>query len=268
MTEVRDQDLNESKRKLVVKSAVRVVKLEQIQTDSSYQRAIKRGHRGIIADLNEVALGIPLVGEREDGSLWIVDGLQRITALRARGWSTVRAEVFRSDGPEHEAAVFKIVNMKRTPLTAIEKYRALLTAGDEIAWKLKEAVEALEFRMGVYSGSVTEESKANCLGGVGTLMNIVTQSGTAPITFALICAREAWPGDKLGVHHNMIEGMTVFWRRQEGVVDQERFVERLRTVTPQKILYAASQATIAGNKGAAVGEQLEKVYRKRLHRRA
>jgi hypothetical protein len=70
---------------LVVKSALRVVKLSDLSVDQSYQREVKSGHKSIVSDFNEEALGVPLVGQRSDGSLWIVDGLQRVTALKKLG---------------------------------------------------------------------------------------------------------------------------------------------------------------------------------------
>src|SRR5262249_39485041 len=103
----------EARERLGVKAAVREGPLEMLKSDPTYQRDVKRGHKKIVADFNETALGVPLVGEREKGTLWIVDGLQRITALRKLNWTHVKAEVFASKGPEHEAEIYRIINGNR-----------------------------------------------------------------------------------------------------------------------------------------------------------
>src|SRR5688572_29909905 len=126
-----------SLKKLVTKSALRTVDLDLLAVDSAYQRDVRHGHKKIIADFNDQALGIPLIGEREDSTLWIVDGLQRITALKALGKTKARVEVFASKGIEHEAEVFKLVNLNRTKLKPVEEFKALLAAHDKESWDIK-----------------------------------------------------------------------------------------------------------------------------------
>lgn len=248
---------------LVVKSALRVVKLADLSVDQSYQREVKTGHKSIVSDFNEEALGVPLVGQRSDGSLWVVDGLQRVTALKKLGRTTVRAEVFASKGGEHEAEVFRLVNLNRTKLTVQERFRALLASHDPMAWKVKEAVESCGYKLRLRGGrqSGGERSELTC---ISTLMFLSTlKGGMESIKFALLAAKEGWPGDLVGTHHLMVSGLAIFYGRHEGVVDLDRLYPRLRTITPQKVLYAAGQASISGNKGHAVADVLEKVYRKR-----
>jgi hypothetical protein len=216
-----------------------------------------------MAEFNEEALGIPLVGERDDSSLWIVDGLQRITALKKMGRKEVRAEVFASKGPEHEAAVFKLVNLNRTRLRPIEQFRALLAAHDELAWKVKNVVEDCGFK--VASGrSGHNENAYKELTGVKLLMNVVRVHGVEPVRFALRAIESCWPGDRSGTHHNILSGLCKFFVRNQFAPDLERFYPRLRTVTPSKILFISQQTALGNDKAAAVADVLEKVYRKRM----
>jgi hypothetical protein len=247
----------------VVKAALRVIDVTLPKADPSYQREVKNRHKRIAGDFREEALGIPLVAERADGSLWIVDGLQRITALRRIGRKQVRAEVFSSNGPEHEAEIFKLVNMERTRLTPVEEFRALLTAHDDAAWKIKEAVERQGYKIMLGKGGTGDASEFY-LTCVKTMQKVFKAGGTAPIEFALRMVKESWPGDRLGTYNQVIEGMSLFFIRMKGAVDEDRLLPRLRTVTPQKIIYAAQQSTISNNNATAVADQVEKVYRKRL----
>lgn len=261
-------DRTEQLKKLVTKAALCKVGIDALQTDPSYQRGIKPKHKKIVAEFNEEALGIPLVGQREDNSLWIVDGLQRITALKKMGWKVVRAEVFRSKGPEHEAEVFKLVNLNRTKLSPQEEFRALLTAHDERAWAIKDAVEACGYELMLYAGgggrSGTSDDRASLqVGCVSAMAAVARKKGVEPIKFALLAAKECWPGDRLGCHNQMMLGLCAFHARHDGVVDTDRLYSRLKGVTPHKIIYQAQQANISGDKQSAVAEVIEKVYRKR-----
>ncbi len=255
----------------VVKAALKVVRLDTLNTDTSYQRGIKPRHKRIIADFDENALGIPLIGEREDASLWIVDGLQRITALRKMDRKEARCEIFRSDGPEHEAEIFKFVNLNRTKLTVAEEFQALLTAGDALAWQIKETVESLGYKLllnnhgrGKGVGDVPNAKNLIC---VNTLRRVSADAerGIEALGMCLRMADAAWPGDAMGINSSMIAGLSTLYKRLKGVIDEERLLPRLRTTTPYKIIYAANQQNISGgDKASSMADVLEKIYHRRL----
>ncbi len=252
----------------VVKQALRILNIDDLKTDPSYQREVKHGHKKIMAEFDETALGIPVIGERGDSSLWIVDGLQRITALRALGWTTVRAEVFASNGPEHEATEFKIINLNRTRLTPMEQFKALLTSHDETAWKVKTTVESCGFRVSDGRSSTQGDAATKYISAVRLLLKEVTDFGTEAVAFALTAVRECWPEDPVGINNNILAGLHVFFRRNDSAVDLDRLYPRLRLVPPHKILYQARQGVSSDNMAWSVADVLEKVYRKRLSPRA
>jgi hypothetical protein len=242
----------------VVKAALRVLNVADLNVDPSYQREIKPGHRRIMSEFNEEAFGIPLVGEREDGSLWIVDGLQRITAIGKMGRRQVRSETFASNGPEHEAAVFKLVNMNRTKLKPLEEYKALLTAHDDLAWQVENTVNDCGFK--VSDGKTGMPKYVSC---VKLLLRFTADYGTDCVKFALTTVANCWPEDTLGTHSNMIGGLMLFFNRQDGLVDVERMTPRFQASSPLKILQAARQISIANAPRDAVADVLEKLMRRR-----
>lgn len=267
---MNDESLADVKRKLVKKSALRVVALDDLKTDPSYQREVKGKHKKIVADFDETALGIPIVGERGDGSLWIVDGLQRATAVRKLGWRTIRAEVFASQGPEHEASIFKLVNMNRVKLTPMEEFKALLTAHDADVWAVKEAVEAAGFRVGHRHGPGKNSLNGKTIDCVNTLRRAARDcKGVRVITDSLEVIKACWPDDPMAVNSRIIAGLAIWWARCEGVIDMERLVPRFRRTTPHKILYAAGQMATGGAGGGsmnAVADFLERLYARRARR--
>ena len=81
---------------------------------------------------DHAAAGAIVVGQRSDGSFWIVDGLQRTLAEAVRGdIDAVDCMVFPSDGADHEARVFQLCNLGRIPVSAIHKFRVAVKAGDQ-----------------------------------------------------------------------------------------------------------------------------------------
>lgn len=264
----------EATKRKVVKAALKVLDLDGLKADPSYQREVKPGHKKIIANFNENALGIPLVAEREDGTLWIVDGLQRITALRALNIKTVRAEVFASEGPEHEATVFKLVNMNRSKLNPGEQFKALLTSQDATAWEVKETVESCGFKLcytarpgGHGKGGIMDGSLALQVKCVATLYRLIRTRGAESIKFALNAVKEGWPDDANGVNSRILDGMTHFYVSHDGVVDMERLVPRMQTTSPTKVMYVAAQGTMnVSDRAAAVAAVIEKVYRKNFRK--
>jgi hypothetical protein len=247
----------------VQKNALRVVELEHLKVDPAYQRGITPGAKKIARDYDPVSFGIPLVAQRHDGSLWVVDGQQRIEALRIRGshkW--VRCEVFASKGPEHEAEVFKNVNKNRTQLQPLQLFHAMLTAGDEHCWKIKDLVEKHGFT--IPKGGIdhnTAEQRAKQFKAVAMLSRVLTRYEEAGIDFVLSTIAKVWPDDPLRTKGEVIGGLGIFWKNHEGVVDVDRLIPRLNSTTPTKLIYSAQLGV--GDRNQNVSEVIEKLYRKR-----
>lgn len=97
---------------------------------------------------DHAAAGAVIVGQRSDGSFWVVDGLQRTLAEALRGdIDAVDCMVFQSDGAEHEARVFQRCNLGRIPVDAIHKFRVAVKAGDEVECDVQNWVLANGLRI-------------------------------------------------------------------------------------------------------------------------
>lgn len=254
-------------KKVQSKSQLVVVDIKDLNVDTSYQRDLLPLHRKIAGAFNEEALGIPLVGQREDGSLWTVDGQQRIGGLGLLNRTKVRVELFKSDGPEHEAAVFKLVNMHRIRLTPLQMFKAMLTAHDEMAWEINETVEKLGLHIREQSGS--QEAASTSIACINTLIsfwklaNKEGLGGKEVVRFTCATAKEAWPDDKLAFNSRLVGGLCRFWLNAQGVVDEARLLERLKRVTPHRILFTAAQLMM-GSKEFSVAQIIGQLYTKKL----
>lgn len=100
----------------------------------AYQRgeASALGTTSKAAHYSRAAAGAVIVGEREDGTYWLVDGLQRKLAAEKRADIThLDCMVFASNGEQHEAEVFLLCNRGRVAVSALHKYFASVRAGFE-----------------------------------------------------------------------------------------------------------------------------------------
>lgn len=253
---------------LTASSALRVIPLADLKVDSSYQRAVVNRHKQIVANFDPSALGIPLVGQREEGSLFIVDGLQRITALKKLGKTTVRAEVFVSKGPEHEAEVFKLVNAGRTKLTPRDLFKAKLVSGDSTAWDIKRAVEAAGFKLDTSRPTNKMSERAwEYVMAYNTLETIYKSDETKGIriTRILNIVKTAWPGDMRSTNNDIIGGLGSFFMQRTDIVDDEKLSRNLATTTPEKVLYSGSLGI--GGRHANIADVISKIYAKRVSKK-
>jgi hypothetical protein len=248
------------------KMGTRTVAVSELQTDPSYQRDVKPKHKKIVANFDPHSFGVPIIAEREDKSLWIVDGLQRITAIRELGHTEVHVRVFRSEGAEHEAAVYKRVNLDRTKLTSQEEFKALLTAHDPVAWAIKETVESCRYRLMLGTRSRPRARDLTCF---KTLISIHNTKGPEALKFALNMLTRCWPGDQEGTQSSFLDGLATFYADNAETIELKKLVPRWKTAQVHDITYAAAgQAKIigsgAGTRARLVAQQLERLAKKRM----
>lgn len=100
---------------------------------AAYQReeVSLQNTRSIAADFDWEKFGTLTVMERTNGSLYVVDGRQRLSAVRLRGLPSeadVPCMVYRSEGIEHEARAFLVLNKNRKQVTAVDRHNAAVIA--------------------------------------------------------------------------------------------------------------------------------------------
>lgn len=110
------------------------IALAELRIDRSYQRGevSEDNTLAIARGLNWKAFGSLVVMRRRGGNLYVVDGGQRLNAIRRRGdIKTAPCRVFPSSGPAEEALAFLMLNSWRKNVSAFIKFRAACKAGRE-----------------------------------------------------------------------------------------------------------------------------------------
>lgn len=237
--------------------AIRVVDVESLRVDASYQRAVKPRHKRIADDYSADAFGVPLVAERSDKSLWLIDGQQRVEAVRKLGRKTVRVEVVKSNGPGDEAKLFRLVNSGRTQLTAEEAFRAAIASGDPTAKAAERVIKSAGFKVGW--GRHHDWPSLSCF---HALYYVTKTYGPECLGQALAVIKEVWPGDPLGTYDSIVRALVRFHSVYAGELDSARLKDRLSRVTPAQLLHTARMLGI-GDRATAMMREIESVYRRR-----
>jgi hypothetical protein len=220
----------------LLKTENRKIGVDELNISEAYQRTIVPARVNRIAKaLDQDAFGSLTVGERRDGSYWVVDGMQRLTAARKLGIGMVPCDVFQSDGQEHEARVFRLKNRERTNVSAVSLFNAQMTEGDpqtlEIAAVVKRA--GLKLRLREDGGQGWPYIKA-----VKCLERSFQRVGPEGLLAALRVLCGAWPGEDGALQGDMIEGMSWFVKKHEDF-DEERLIERLSKNSIAGVIRAA-----------------------------
>lgn len=219
----------------LLKTENRKIRVEDLMISDAYQRTIVPARVNKIAkNLDQDAFGSLTVGERRDGTCWVVDGMQRLTAARKLGIGMVPCDVFPSDGQEHEARVFRLKNRERTNVSSVALFRAQLTEGDEQTLAIAATVKSAGFRLGLDNHT----NRWPYIRAVKALERSFQRVQGDGLGEALSILNDAWPGEDAALQGDMIEGVCWFIKKNPGF-DRERLVSRLRTKSVSGVIRAA-----------------------------
>ena len=129
------------------------IRKRDLHVDPEYQRTNVSNARvlEIASSWSWLACGCLLVAQRADGSYWVYDGQHRKLAADKRSdIQELPCLVFNVEGKTEEAAGFVRSNTVRGAMSAFNKYRAQLVAGDETAKAVKEMVEAFGYTIAAH----------------------------------------------------------------------------------------------------------------------
>jgi len=123
------------------------IQLAALEVDHRYQRDINEKLVKVIVDNFNVLLCQPLyVGQRDDGTYWLIDGQQRHAALTKLGKRSWDATIVRTNA-EQEALLFVDLNRWRKQVGLIDRFKARLFIREDSATQINEMVTAHGFHI-------------------------------------------------------------------------------------------------------------------------
>ena len=157
-----------------------------------YQRDRQTNADGIARNFQMELFDAILVGERADGSLWVVDGQQRTLACREHGVTRIPARVFKSRGKSHEAEVFLRASYGRKQLKPVDDFRAALADNDVAACECKRICAMLAISI-IGIDVPAREPKLACISG---LLLVYSKFKSMALTRSLRICLECWRDQK------------------------------------------------------------------------
>lgn len=213
-----------------------VVCASELSIDTSYQTA-RRFNQTKAEDIAahwDWALCDPIkVGLYPDGMFYIVCGQHRVYAARARFGDDVELPAYVGETTSEKAArIFAREDLVRRRVDTATRFGALLRYGDAESMAIVEIAGKHGWSVST-SGSPSTRSLA-C---IALLQRCLRQkSGSERLDRVLRVLTAAWGHQKNTGSHFLIGGLNRFLRDHETTVDDNRLIDRLRSVPPEEVM--------------------------------
>lgn len=188
-------------RRLADPGHFRFIHKKKLRIDLSYQREAVSTERvmSIARDFSWSIFGVVTVAETDADEYFVTDGAHRVRAAMLRGdVHEVPCMVFPSLGQKDEAGQFVGLNTTSKGVSAFDRHRAGIIAGDEVALMADKIVKRHGYKFCKQSPGSYETQ------AVGSVYGIVKRNADlAELTFRML----ALVGDGLPIQNNEIKGL-------------------------------------------------------------
>lgn len=199
------------------------LRIADLNIDRSYQRSIDAGPSQSlirrIAMFWDWSLFHPLtVARRNDGSLWVVDGQHRLAAARLRNdmWD-LPCVVTAYSSVADEAASFVAMNVQRRPLSALDLFKAALSAGDDMATAISMLLTSAGLSLAPHSNFTAW--KPGMVSNVGGIQKCYARCGSRTTSLALRILAQAFEGQVLRYGGTIFGGLAHICGKHGGSID-------------------------------------------------
>jgi hypothetical protein len=191
------------------KPYIQEVEAGLIDSDPRYQRNIDKVKvRTYQAEYWEPALGVLIVNERKDGSLWIIDGQHRLEMVKQAFGDEhpVLCLVYHLASVQEEARLFHVLNEKRKSLNGREIFDSGEVAGIGDIIRVKTFVA----RYGFGIQGAKEKRAAHLFAQPKTVQKLLDGVGEEKLGAALKFIKAAWPTDENRTSTDLLRGVLHF----------------------------------------------------------
>lgn len=199
--------------------------LSSIKTSATAQRDLNMSRvNRILANLDLEQIGTPVVNQRPDGSVYVIDGQHRIAALRKFFEDdpdiNVQCWTYFDLDEDQEAECFLKLN-DTLRVSAFSKFRVGVAAGREIESDIDRIVRA--------NGCVvSQDNIPGAIGAVSALTKIYTRTGPGNLARTISTAYSAYAD--AGLENSVLLGIAFALDRYGRQIDNARLVKQLGRV--------------------------------------
>jgi len=237
---------------------VGLIPIVDLVIDDTYQRP---PHRAFIVEMaenfDESLVGTIDVSRRKPNLFAVLDGQQRVEAMRLVGKTAAFASIYDGMSIQDEAAFFYRKNKDRRAMKHFFAFRARIVAGDPVAIKINEIVEMQGFSLGPSS------NERDTIGATTSIENAYMYGSNwrdESLTPTLVTIREAWLGRNGSLDGVLIGGLSRFWQHfSDEEVDMATVVETLQSFGGPKNLIGLAREKQAVSSAISRGMSIQAV---------
>jgi len=199
--------------KVTEQGIVDYVDFKSLSIDDQYQRPLNsKLMQHLAKHFNWKLFGIPTVGRRRIGGLYIIDGHHRVEALHRRGFMGELLCLIVDTTPEEEAEIFWQVQEYRRSIQPLERFKAKLFAHDCSAVEIQNVCLSLGITIPQqYKG---KSRPAKYCEAVVALEEVHDgKNGNETLYLILEALISIWPDAPDALSGIAIRGMRLFFRR-------------------------------------------------------
>jgi hypothetical protein len=258
-------------------ASVEMIDLSLVNVDRTYQRAEKPYVHKIAKEgvFDQNAVGYPVVNRRPDKSLFVIDGQQRIKALKLRKVTHWPCRVTDLATVEQEAELFGRLNGSEKTSSQVsqrDKFKALLAAKNAHALACVEAVKAGGMLLVWARHPINETHLENDIvwrqiEHTSFVMGYAQAYGYELVTRACRIMSESWPKSP-DVRRWTVVGAVFRLLADHPDIDDDRAIRQFRLMPAISIdQYAKKEAKTSSVKASGATPLLLKLYNKGKRKR-
>ena len=216
--------------------SIRTLSTSQLTSGLPYQRTVKQQRVDeIVREWNDRKL-TPVVVSFRDGKFNVVDGQNRIAAMRQMaggGDVIVPCMIYTGMTYEQEAELYAKLDKGKRPLTPRQHTKALVESGsDARIMEIKCLVEDVGFvwALGEPTGEPFE------IAPIRALINAYQLLGGDAFSRMLSLMAGTWQGTPNSLRASMLSGMALFVKTYGTELSDRAFIRRMSIVSPEEII--------------------------------
>ncbi len=204
-------------------------------------------------------LSVVYLSYRNDLDLYaIVDGNHRVEVAKKLGIDRLDSKVYIDLTVEQEAEYYVKLNSYKHQ-TSLDRFRAKIVQKDPDALEIKDMLAGY----GLYVAPSMGSAATNAILAVYALEKVQLNHGTVGLRDIIDILYGAWGNSRRAWISPMIEGMRQFWMRYHPVVKKEQLIDRLKLMTPERVLADASVGVYhSETSGSRIGKVVLYQYNK------
>lgn len=225
-----------------------------LRVDGEYQRALSMERARKYARQWSYIKAIMLtVSRRGDNDYVVIDGQHRLAAALEAGVAAVPCLVLYGLSRAAEAALFAALSTERVSLSARDKFRARLVAGDPVCAAIQQAVTECGYSLNLGERRKKDPKQIDAVAHLETVYArglyprptghhhepVSPAEGMAAVRRVLLTITACWPNQVAARRSVVIEALGVFWQYHGADVSIEHLVEKLRLTAAAELVRRA-----------------------------